>query len=268
LRGKTDVAVRRLLLGRLRLSLRLRRLLLGNGPAALVAVGPLLRPLITVAILMALVALMPTLSIPTLAIPALAFEALALRSLPLRNLAFLTVMLLTLAFLTVPLRALAIRLLLLTLPLIAAVVAALPLETLPVLALEILALLLTRTIEAAIALIAALSVVAVLLLLLRLEARVQHPVVMVGVLIVIFRRDPIAHGTCVARHGKEFFHELLRVAPRPHISPVEVGITEVGITTAGWTRLAAVPAALAALHVVGLVHQEREPSVSNAICPA
>ena len=104
----------------------------------------------------------------------------------------------------------------------------------------------------ALAVVVVLLIARLLVLLLRLEARIQHPVIMVGVLEVILSRNPVAHLACVPRHGEELLHELLGVAPGPNPA-VEVGPPIAAAPAAaatGRTGFSAVAAALAIFHMV------------------
>src|SRR5581483_5924235 len=83
-----------------------------------------------------------------------------------------------------------------------------------------------------------------LLLLLRFEARIQNTVVVIGMLEIIFRRNPVAHGAGIARHRQELFHKLLRVAARPHVAAIEIRVAVRPPTAAHGTWLATVTTAL------------------------
>jgi hypothetical protein len=89
-------------------------------------------------------------------------------------------------------------------------------------------------------------------LLLLLKAGIQHTIIMVGMLEIVFRKHTVARRGGVARHGEEFFHELLGVAAHTAIAAaVEVRVAPAAAAAAArWARLAAVTAALTALHVV------------------
>ena len=104
----------------------------------------------------------------------------------------------------------------------------------------------------ALAVVVVLLIARLLVLLLRLEARIQHPVIVVGVLEVILSRNPVAHLTRVPRHGEELLHKLLGIAPGPHAA-VEVGPTIAAPAAAaatGRTGFSAIAAALAIFHMV------------------
>ena len=99
----------------------------------------------------------------------------------------------------------------------------------------------------------------VTLAVLLLEASVQDPVIVIGVLEVILGQHTVASRRRIARHGEKFFHQLLRVAARTGAA-VKIGgaLTATTTTTASasWTRFAVIAAALAVFHVVVvLVHQ-------------
>ncbi len=102
----------------------------------------------------------------------------------------------------------------------------------------------------ALAVVVVLLIARLLVLLLRLEARIQHPVIMVCMLEVILSRNPVAHLARVPRHGEELLHKLLGIAPGPHAA-VEVGPTIAAPAAAtGRTGFSAVAAALAIFHMV------------------
>ena len=104
----------------------------------------------------------------------------------------------------------------------------------------------------ALAVVVVLLIARLLVLLLRLEARIQHPIIMVGMLEVILSRNPVAHLARVPRHGEELLHKLLGIAPGPHPA-VEVGPTiaaPAAAAAAGRTGFSAVAAALAIFHMV------------------
>jgi len=88
------------------------------------------------------------------------------------------------------------------------------------------------------------------------EPSVQHTIVVVGMLEIVFRQNPVARGRGVARHGQVFLHELLSIAPHPAvIATIEVGVTPPASSAATWwTRLAVITAALTVLHIVVCVH--------------
>lgn len=98
----------------------------------------------------------------------------------------------------------------------------------------------------------------VLTVLLLLEARIQNPVVMVGMLKVIFSQHTVAGGTGVARHGQELFHELLGITPyAPVVIPIKAAVWAPA-AAAAWTRLAVVTATLTIFHIfvmLLIVHQ-------------
>lgn len=112
-------------------------------------------------------------------------------------------------------------------------------------------------------LVALLAVIETAILLLLLKACIEHTIVMIRVLEIIFRGDAITHCTGIARHGEEFFHKLLRVAARSHVAAIEIGIAvRTAAAHGAWLASSTViPSALSVLHIVRLIHQKRKPSV-------
>jgi hypothetical protein len=83
------------------------------------------------------------------------------------------------------------------------------------------------------------------------EPGVQHTIIMIGVLEVIFGQDPVAGERRVAGKRQILLHQLLGIAPRPIvvIAAVEIWIAAWG-TRFTTTAAAAVTSALTSLHVI------------------
>jgi len=101
----------------------------------------------------------------------------------------------------------------------------------------------------------------VALTVLLLKASIQHTVIVVGMLEIVFGQHAVTGRAGVARHRQEFFHQLLRVATHTAVvAAVEIGIASAttATTAAARTRLAAaVPTTLTVFHIIIVlfVHQ-------------
>lgn len=91
------------------------------------------------------------------------------------------------------------------------------------------------------------------LAVLLLEAGVQHPIIVIGVLEIILGKNPVAGGSGIARKGEILLHQLLGIAARPIVVAVEIRITARRTRFATTSTAAAITSALTSLHVILLI---------------